>query len=203
MFIDFPFICILFVLPVLVSGSHVIQLIAFTYHFSSKTYYSKCFHLICSTGRGDYRNSGNRDEHPSGVPRPYVGGRGGRGRGRGSYSNSSRGHNSNSERQDSGYGATRWGSAAKDGDDDLRNFPGAKVQNSPGREAFPGGWDGSAGDGSGWGGGASTSDNNGWGQRSGGAGASEAEHVSSGWEPAPKKAADNGWSRKSGAGSGW
>ncbi|PNX62658.1 hypothetical protein L195_g061252, partial [Trifolium pratense] len=88
-------------------------------------------------GRPDYRNNGSRDEHPSGVPRPYGGGRG---RGRGSYNNSSRGHNSNNERHD---GATRWGSAAtKDRDDNLSNFPGAKVQNSPGREAFPGSWGG-------------------------------------------------------------
>lgn len=107
-------------------------------------FYSKflpCSCFFCSTGR--------RDEHPSGVPRPYGGGRG---RGRGSYNNSSRGHNSNNERQDSGYGGSRWGSSTKDGDDGLSNFPGAKVQNSPGREAFPGGW-----------GGASTSDNRGWG----------------------------------------
>lgn len=155
------------------------------------------------TGRADYRNNGNQDEHPSGVPRPYVGGRGGRGRGRGSYSSSSRGHNSNSERQDSGYSANRWGSTAKDGDDDLRNFPGAKVQNSPGREAFPGGWGGGGADGSGWGGGASTSDKSGWGHQSSGAGMNEAEHESSGWEPVPKKASDNKWSVKSGAGSGW
>ena len=73
------------------------------------------------------------------MPRPYGGGRGrGRGRGRGSYNN--RGDNSNNERQDSGYGG-RWGSNnTKDSDDGLSNFPGAKVQNSPGREAFPGGW---------------------------------------------------------------
>ncbi|KAI4348564.1 hypothetical protein L6164_009273 [Bauhinia variegata] len=114
------------------------------------------------TGRSDYRNNGNRDEHPSGVPRPYGGGRG---RGRGSY-NSSRGNSSNNERQDSGYSSGRWGSVTKDGDG-LNNFPGAKVQNSPGREAFPSGWvsGGSAGD-SGWGGsGASANDNSGsgWG----------------------------------------
>ncbi|XP_073222726.1 transcription elongation factor SPT6 homolog isoform X2 [Cicer arietinum] len=135
------------------------------------------------TGRSDYRNNGNRDEHPSGVPRPYGGGRG---RGRGSYNNSSRGHNSNSERQDSGYGTTRWGSAPKDGDDGLSNFPGAKVQNSPGREAFPGGWGG---------GGASTSDSNaGWGRGSGGAGPSDAEHGNSGWGTGSKRNSDNGWS---------
>ncbi|KHN38799.1 Transcription elongation factor SPT6 [Glycine soja] len=124
--------------------------------------------LAALLGRGEYRNNGNQDEHPSGVPRPYGGGRGrGRGRGRGSYNN--RGDNSNNERQDSGYGG-RWGSNnTKDSDDGLSNFPGAKVQNSPGREAFPGGWGGGGGSGggsSGWGGGgggASNSDNGGWG----------------------------------------
>ncbi|KAI3694464.1 hypothetical protein L1987_77429 [Smallanthus sonchifolius] len=38
------------------------------------------------TGRGDYRNGGGHDGHPSGLPRPYGGGRQ-RGRGRGSYNN--------------------------------------------------------------------------------------------------------------------
>ncbi|XP_020220029.1 transcription elongation factor SPT6 homolog [Cajanus cajan] len=155
------------------------------------------------TGRGEYRNNGNRDEHPSGVPRPYGGGRG---RGRGSYNN--RGHNNN-ERQDSGYGG-RWSSNnTKDADDGLSNFPGAKVQNSPGREAFPGGWGGSGGSsgGSGWGGGgANNSDNGGWGgQGSGGAGPSDGEQGSSGWgtgskKPPPAAAADNGWGGNSG---GW
>ncbi|XP_022765684.1 transcription elongation factor SPT6 homolog isoform X1 [Durio zibethinus] len=96
------------------------------------------------TGRNDYRNSSNRDGHPSGVPRPY----GGRGRGRGSY-NSSRGQN---EGQDSSFDETsKWDSGTKKGGDGWGNFPGAKVQNSPGREAFPGGW-GSGGteSGSGW-----------------------------------------------------
>ncbi|CAI8613762.1 unnamed protein product [Vicia faba] len=149
------------------------------------------------TGRPDYRNNGNRDEHPSGLPRPYGGGRG---RGRGSYKNSSRGPNSNNERR---AGATRWGSAVKDGDDSLSNFPGAKVQNSPGREAFPGGWGGgaSAGDKSGWGGGASDGDKSGWGggasggDKSGrGAALSDAEQGNSGWGTGSKKAGDNGWS---------
>ncbi|KAE9586322.1 putative tex-like protein, HTH [Lupinus albus] len=99
------------------------------------------------TGRVDYRNNGNLDEHPSGLPRPYGGGRG---RDRDSYNNNSRGHGSKNERGD------RRGSNTWDGDDGLNNFPGAKVQNSPGREAFPGGWGGGAGtsDSGGWGGGA-------------------------------------------------
>ncbi|RDX68890.1 Transcription elongation factor SPT6-like protein, partial [Mucuna pruriens] len=137
------------------------------------------------TGRGEYRNNGNRDEHPSGVPRPYGGGRGGgRGRGRGSYNN--RGHNSNNDRQDSGYGG-RWSSNTKDADDGLSSFPGAKVQNSPGREAFPGGWGGG-------GGGGNNNDSGGWGQGSGGAGPSDGEHGSSGWgSGGSKKATENGW----------
>ncbi|KDP29489.1 hypothetical protein JCGZ_19328 [Jatropha curcas] len=83
------------------------------------------------TGRNDYRNGGSRDSHQSGLPRPY----GGRGHGRGSYNN--RGN----DRQDSGYdNNSRWDSSAKDGDPGWGSFPGAKVQNSPGKEAFPGGW---------------------------------------------------------------
>ncbi|KAK8629741.1 hypothetical protein V6N13_078570 [Hibiscus sabdariffa] len=95
-----------------------------------------------STNEGGWRDGGQsstpgsrpgrgRDGHPSGAPRPY----GGRGRGRGG-----RGRN---ERQDSSYGDTpKWdsGSSKKGGDDRWGTFPGAKVQNSPGREAFPGGW---------------------------------------------------------------
>ncbi|CAJ1916922.1 unnamed protein product, partial [Sphenostylis stenocarpa] len=150
------------------------------------------------TGRGEYRSNGNQDEHPSGVPRPY--GRG-RGRGRGSYNN--RGHNSNNERQDSGYGGSRWGSNnTKDSDDGLSSFPGAKVQNSPGREAFPGGWGGGSG---GWGGGSGGANNNdggGWGQEIGGTGPSDGDQGSSGWGTAPKKAAaGNGWG--SGNSGGW
>ncbi|XP_021296325.1 transcription elongation factor SPT6 homolog [Herrania umbratica] len=119
------------------------------------------------TGRNDYRNSGSRDGHPSGLPRPY----GGRGRGRGPY-NSSRGH----EGQDSSYDASKWDSGAKKGDDGWGNFPGAKVQNSPGREAFPGGWGGGgnesgSGSGGGWG-----ADNSGWGQASAGT-----DNGGSGW----------------------
>ncbi|KAJ7976530.1 Transcription elongation factor spt6 [Quillaja saponaria] len=127
---------------------------------------------VSRTGRNDYRNNSSQDGHPSGLPRPYGGH--GRGRGRGS-SKSSIGN----ERQDSGYDAPRWGSVSKDGDGGLSNFPGAKVLNSPGKEAFPGGWgtEGSGGGGSGWGGnsgsngrgGSSSSNNRGWGQGSGGA----------------------------------
>ncbi|KAL4386407.1 hypothetical protein GQ457_09G027050 [Hibiscus cannabinus] len=100
------------------------------------------------TGRNDYRNSSSsRDGHPSGVPRPY----GGRGRGRGSYNSSRGGHN---EGQDSSYNETPRDTGNKKGEDSWGNFPGAKVQNSPGREAFPGGWGGAAAtgtdSGSGW-----------------------------------------------------
>nr|GEZ00510.1 transcription elongation factor SPT6 homolog isoform X2 [Tanacetum cinerariifolium] len=90
------------------------------------------------TGR-DYRNGGRYDAHPSGVPRPY-GGASGRGRGRGSYNKGYDGGNGRS----------------KDGEDGYGSFPGAKTQNSPGREAFIGGGSkrvqsqDSAGWGSGW-----------------------------------------------------
>ncbi|XVF82582.1 hypothetical protein PTKIN_Ptkin16aG0061200 [Pterospermum kingtungense] len=134
-------------------------------------------------GRNDYRNSSSRDGHPSGAPRPY----GGRGRGRGS-NNSSRGHN---DGQDSSYDDTpKWGdSGSKKGDDGWGNFPGAKVQNSPGREAFPGGWgsavtEGGSGGGSGWGG-----DNGGWGQAS----AAANDNGGSGWGSAPKGGSTGGW----------
>ncbi|GKV32699.1 hypothetical protein SLEP1_g41286 [Rubroshorea leprosula] len=110
------------------------------------------------TGRGDYRSNGNRDGHPSGIPRPY----GGRGGGRDSY-NSNRGNNSTqgSSAYDTG---PKWDSGAKVSGDGWGNFPGAKVQNSPGKEAFPGGWDGSATDNnnSGWAGSASKRSSGGW-----------------------------------------
>nr|POF00640.1 transcription elongation factor spt6 like [Quercus suber] len=146
------------------------------------------------TGRNDYRNGGGRDGHPSGLPRPY----GGRGRGRGSY-NSSRGNSSGNERQDSGYDAPKWDSTTKDGEDGWGSFPGAKVQNSPGREAFPGGWGGSgsgSGGGNSWGGGASGNENAGWGD----AGTNDAgtENGGSSWGTAPKRS-----SSQSQAGNGW
>ncbi|KAG6769045.1 hypothetical protein POTOM_024660 [Populus tomentosa] len=115
-------------------------------------------------GRNDYRSGGSRDGHQSGAPRPYSG----RGRGRGSYSNGG-GSNSGNERRDSGYDKPRWDSGTKDGDEGWGSFPGAKVQNSPGREAFPGGWGtGASSGGNGWGGGASGGDNSGWGHGTGG-----------------------------------
>ncbi|OAY44576.1 transcription elongation factor SPT6 homolog isoform X1 [Manihot esculenta] len=91
------------------------------------------------------RTGRSRDGHQSGLPRPYSG------HGRGSHN--SRGNNSSSDRQDSGYDNSRWDSGAKDGDRSWGSFPGAKVQNSPGREAFPGGWGtgGSDNGSSGWG----------------------------------------------------
>lgn len=172
------------------------------------------------TGRNEYRNGGSRDGHPSGLPRPY----GGRGRGRGTY-NDSRGNSSNNERHDSGFDAPTWGSDTKDGNDGLGNFPGAKVQNSPGKEAFPGGWgaggsgsgdsswaDG-GGSGSGWAGRAGSNDNDGWGQESGGgvggwggAGANAAaDNEPSGWgSDTKKKGSTNGTSGwGSSGGGGW
>ncbi|KAM0954059.1 putative tex-like protein, HTH domain superfamily [Dioscorea sansibarensis] len=71
---------------------------------------------------------GGRD-HPSGLPRS------GRGFGRGR----------NNEGRDSGFGSGGWGSGQKNNDDNISSFPGAKVQNSPGREMFPGGWSGGNG----------------------------------------------------------
>ncbi|XP_058105794.1 transcription elongation factor SPT6 homolog [Magnolia sinica] len=130
------------------------------------------------TGRNDYRNSGGRGGHPSGLPRPY-----GRGRGRGSYHHGRGNHHSGSEGHDSGYGSSsKWGSGAKEDDNELSSFPGAKVQNSPGREAFPGGWGNSgSGDGdnwgnggndggSNWGNGGSSGGGSGWGSGRGGGG---------------------------------
>ncbi|KAF8410945.1 hypothetical protein HHK36_003482 [Tetracentron sinense] len=167
------------------------------------------------TGRNDYRNGG-RDGHPSGLPRPY----GGRGRGRGSYNNG-RGNSSSNERQDSGYGTSKWGSVSKDGDDGWSNFPGAKVQNSPGREAFPGGWgsggSGSGGGGSAWGGGGSGGGGNWGGAGSGGwdsAGPKDVEAVDpgsdigySGWGTtstsktvSAQPEGGNGWSGSGGGG---
>ncbi|XP_058203463.1 transcription elongation factor SPT6 homolog [Rhododendron vialii] len=115
-------------------------------------------------GNGDYRGS-NQDGHPSGLPRPY----GGRGRGRGS-------HNSSGD-NDGNDGRDGWGS-----------FPGAKVQNSPGREAFPGGWGGGgSGDGvsgggvsGGWGS-SGGGGGGGWGSSGGGSGDADAGGGNSGW----------------------
>ncbi|KAL0359667.1 UNVERIFIED_CONTAM: Transcription elongation factor SPT6 [Sesamum angustifolium] len=125
------------------------------------------------SGRGDYRNG---DGH--GAPRPY-GGRGrGRGRGRG-------------DRQDSDRTSQKWGS--KDGDNGgWGNFPGAKVQNSPGRDAFAGSWGsgggGGGGDSSGGGGDAADGGGSGWsswGQGDGAAGtgsaSADAAAGNSGW----------------------
>ncbi|KAL9240041.1 hypothetical protein vseg_014304 [Gypsophila vaccaria] len=96
------------------------------------------------TGRNDYRNGG----HPSGTPRPpYEAGRGRereRERERPSYSSSRDG--SRSDRPSSGYGGgSRWSADNKEGNSKWETFPGAKVHNAPGEEAFPGGWGGSSG----------------------------------------------------------
>lgn len=143
-------------------------------------------------GRNDYRNGGrdrdrDRDGHPSGAPRPY----GGRGRGRGSYHGNRDG--GNSDRHDSGRGS-KWSSDNKEGNSSWGSFPGAKVQNSPGKEAFPGGWS------SGGGGGNSSGDGGGgggWGdQNNGGADAGN----DSGWGSG-SKSNSKGWS--SSGGGGW
>ncbi|KAM1234373.1 hypothetical protein ACFX13_004034 [Malus domestica] len=75
-------------------------------------------------------------------------------------------------------------SSSRTGRNDMGNFPGAKVQNSPGREAFPGGWGaGGSGSGSGWGG----KSNDGWGQGSGGAYGDVVDPRASGWDSDPKR----------------
>ncbi|WCJ28699.1 hypothetical protein M5689_010381 [Euphorbia peplus] len=127
------------------------------------------------TGRND-RNGSNRDGHQSGIPRPY----GGRGHGR-------RGNNTGNERQDSGYGNnnSRWDSGPKDSEGGgWGSFPGAKVQNSPGRQAFPGGW--------GAGKGASGSGSTEWGQPWG-AGKSEGGGGSSFKKTPTQSQGDDGW----------
>ncbi|XP_038702098.1 transcription elongation factor SPT6 homolog isoform X2 [Tripterygium wilfordii] len=133
------------------------------------------------TGRNDYRNGGGRDVHPSGLPRPYSG----RGRGRASH-NSSRGNSGSNERQDNSYDTTsKWDSDSKDENDGWNKFPGAKVQNSPGREAFPGGW-GTGG--SGGGGGGSSRGATGGGEKGSGGGGS--------WDAAGEKGSsgnNTGW----------
>eukprot|EP00257_Ricinus_communis_P019165 XP_015578078.1 transcription elongation factor SPT6 homolog [Ricinus communis] len=141
------------------------------------------------TGRNDYRSGSNRDSHQSGLPRPY----GGRGHGRGSYN--SRGNSTGNDKQESGYDNSKWDSVAKDSDAGWGSFPGAKVQNSPGREAFPGGW-GTGGSGSG-----SGSVNGNWGHGTGGG----SDKGNSGWGSSLKRGfsqsqGDGGWSGGSG---GW
>ncbi|XP_044467920.1 transcription elongation factor SPT6 homolog [Mangifera indica] len=143
------------------------------------------------TGRNDYRNGGNRDGHPSGLPRPY----GGRGRGRGSYN---MGNNS-------GNDTPNWDSGTNSRDDGWNNFPGAKVQNPADRGSLPGGWgSGGSGSGSGSGGGGSSrwgGGSSGWGGGSGGGGVDNAgwgndgtDNKDSGWGGSSKKSSDNGWS---------
>ncbi|OMP03733.1 hypothetical protein COLO4_10242 [Corchorus olitorius] len=144
------------------------------------------------TGRNDYRNSSSRDGHPSGLPRPY----GGRGRGRGSY-NSSRGHN---DGQDSSYDTPKWDSGSKKGDDGW-----AKVQNSPGREAYSGGWGtGGTESGSGWGASGNEAGSGGGGS---GWGASGNEAGSGGGGGSGWGSDNGGWGEASAAkengGSGW
>ncbi|KAJ4828346.1 Transcription elongation factor spt6, partial [Turnera subulata] len=140
------------------------------------------------TGRNDYRSSGGRGGHQSGIPKPY----GGRGRGRGS-----RGNAGGNDRQDTGNDNTRWDSSTNDGNEGWGSFPGAKVQNSPGREAFPGGWGtGGSGGSSGWGSGAGDNSNGGWVNGSGGT-----DNEKSGWGGGGS--AKRGGSSQSQGDSGW
>ncbi|XXG50559.1 hypothetical protein AAC387_Pa02g4549 [Persea americana] len=172
---------------------------------------------VSRTGRSDYRNSGGRGGHPSGVPRPH-----GRGRGRGGYHE--RGGDGGNEGRDSNYGSTNWGSGSKDGDDEWSSFPGTKVQNSPGKEAFPGGWgDGGSGTGGssngGWGGSGGSGGGNshgGWGSTGGsgggnsnggwgGSGASGGGNSNDGWGGGGGGNSNSGWGgggNSSGGGEG-
>ncbi|KAL6997808.1 Transcription elongation factor spt6 [Sarracenia purpurea var. burkii] len=129
------------------------------------------------SGRGDYRNGGNRDGHPSGLPRP-DGGRGrGRGRGRGSGSyNSGEGNSTGNDRQDSDYGSQKWG--AKDGDDG--GWVGGGSSGFGGNSGDGGGSNWSSGSGGGWG---SSGGSSGWGKGSGGTGSggADANAENSGW----------------------
>ena len=82
-------------------------------------------------------SGGSQDRHPSGLTtKPHVE------QSHCNY-NSRRGSNTNGGKG-SGYGSTfQWGSDCTNGsgiENGWKNFPGAKIQNSPGREAFPGGW---------------------------------------------------------------
>lgn len=169
-----------------------------------------------SRGRNDYRNGG-RDGHPSGAPRPYEGGGRGRGRGRGgrgSYhgnrdggsrdgGDSSYGSKWSSDNKDGGHGS-KWGSDNnKEGNSgSWGSFPGAKVQNAPGEEAFPGGWGSSGGGGSSsgaWGdsgsGGGGRGGSSSWGGTGGDAG------NDAGWGSG-SKSNSKGWSDSGGGGGG-
>lgn len=148
------------------------------------------FNLVLVIGRGDYRNG---DGHSSGAPRPY-GGRG-RGRGRG-------GGRGGGDRQDSDRSSQKWGSKDSDNGGGWGDFPGAKVQNSPGRDIFSGSWggggSGGSGGGTGWGNWGQGDDkaadggNSGWG---GGGSDKGADAGNSGW--GSKKSSDDG------GGGGW
>ena len=82
-------------------------------------------------------SGGSQERHPSGLTtKPHV---------EQSHCNYNSRRESNTNRgKGSGYGSTfQWGSDCTNGsgiENGWKNFPGAKIQNSPGREAFPGGW---------------------------------------------------------------
>ncbi|KAF6149458.1 hypothetical protein GIB67_016996 [Kingdonia uniflora] len=150
------------------------------------------------TGRNDHRNNSS-GPHPSGLPRHDGGERGrGRGGGRGRDSYNDRGHNNYKDGGTDGWssfpGAKVQNSPGREAFPGGwgNSFPGAKVQNSPGREAFPGGW--SSG-GSGGGGADSGADGGGWGGSNGGNDWGRGGGQSGGGS------GDDGWG-KSGAGGG-
>ncbi|KAL5707704.1 Transcription elongation factor spt6 [Ranunculus cassubicifolius] len=142
------------------------------------------------SGRNDYGNGGR--DHPSGLPRHEgargrARGRGGRGRGRDFQD---RGNNR------SNGGGDTWGSSGNNDDNNNGNndggswgsFPGAKTQNSPGREFLGGG-----GSGGGWG--------SGWG--SGGGDSAGADGESGGWGSGGGGDSGRGWGSGGDSGSGW
>ncbi|KAK7837532.1 uncharacterized protein LOC112001279 [Quercus suber] len=90
-----------------------------------------------SQGKNDSMSGGSQDRHPSGLTtKPHV---------EQSHCNyNSRRESNTNGGKGSGYGSNfQWGSDCTNGsgiENGWKNFPGAKIQNSPGREAFPGGW---------------------------------------------------------------
>lgn len=135
--------------------------------------------FVLQTGdRFDSRSINSRDAHPSGVPRP------GRGRGR----PHGKGNNYGGIGHDSDYGASKWSMNENDG---LSTFPGAKVNNSPGKD--PWGWGsgrgntiGDSGSGGDWAGGHADRNKGGWREGSGTGGRGR-----------------GAWGVGNGAGSGW
>ncbi|KAL8133543.1 hypothetical protein AgCh_008853 [Apium graveolens] len=105
-------------------------------------------------GRGDLRNGGSQDGHPSGIPRPNGGRGSGRGRGRGSYDGSGRGNGRSSNKKDLDSGIQSYGG----GDTGGWGGNGGGDDATTGSGGSSGGWGGTSGNdsgggsGGGWGG---------------------------------------------------